>query len=219
MRKVYYNSARNSGYAALIFFTTFLTSATCPQQPALKAASLESHEGFTISVRPWISAEQYKEKFPKKSPFSVGIVAVQVSFRNDSEQALKVDLERIRLSFRMDEETRQLQPLNPDQVADGVLKPGAKDPRAPRVKLPIPGRVPNTGHDKQWAELEKQAQDASVPGPVVAPHSTLQGLMYFDLQGQYDLLNSAHLYVPDIAIVGKDHSLTYFEIDLSRALN
>jgi hypothetical protein len=40
-------------------------------------------------------------------------------------------------------------------------------------------------------------------------------LLYFDLQGQFDLLNTAHLYVPDVAIMGKDEGLTYFEIDLS----
>jgi len=30
------------------------------------------------------------------------------------------------------------------------------------------------------------------------------------------MLTSARLYIPDIAIMGKNQSLTYFEIDLSR---
>jgi hypothetical protein len=50
----------------------------------------------------------------------------------------------------------------------------------------------------------------------VAPHSTVQGLLYFDLQGQFDLLSTAHLYVPDLLVLEKNRSLTYFEIDLSR---
>jgi hypothetical protein len=41
-------------------------------------------------------------------------------------------------------------------------------------------------------------------------------LLYFDLQGQLDLLNTAHLYVPDVRALEKNHPLVYFEIDLSR---
>jgi hypothetical protein len=44
----------------------------------------------------------------------------------------------------------------------------------------------------------------------------VQGLLYFDLQGQFDLLSTAHLYVPDLLIMGKNSALTFFEIDLSR---
>jgi hypothetical protein len=51
---------------------------------------------------------------------------------------------------------------------------------------------------------------------VIAPHSTVQGLLYFDLQGQFDLLNGARLYVPDVLVMENNRSLTYFEIDLSR---
>jgi hypothetical protein len=53
----------------------------------------------------------------------------------------------------------------------------------------------------------------------VAPHSTVQGLLYFDLRGQFDLLSTAHLYVPDLLVMEKNRSLMYFEIDLSRSGN
>jgi hypothetical protein len=51
---------------------------------------------------------------------------------------------------------------------------------------------------------------------VLAPHSTVQGLLYFDMQGQFDLLKTAHLYVPDIMAMKGNRALTFFEIDLSR---
>jgi hypothetical protein len=41
-------------------------------------------------------------------------------------------------------------------------------------------------------------------------------LLYFDLQGQFDLLSTAHLYIPDVRALEKNHPLLYFEIDLSR---
>jgi hypothetical protein len=186
------------------------------QRASLKTASLETHEGLTISAQPWTDAALYKEKFPKKSPFAAGIVAMQVVFRNDSNESMKVSLDRIRLSFQVDEDHRQeLQALTSGQVADEVLKPGGKDPSKSRSRIPLPVSIPHN-NDKHWTELQQQADAAGVPANVIAPHSTVQGLLYFDLQGQFDLLNGAHLYVPDVVVMENNRSLTYFEIELSK---
>jgi hypothetical protein len=185
------------------------------QQSTLKTSSLESHEGLTISARPWTQAAQYKEKFPKKSPFTGGVLAVQVAFRNDSDQSMKVGLDHIRLSFNIDEDNRQeLQPLQAAEVADAILHPGAKDPTQ-RRRLPIPLATTGGNKSKEFTELQTQVQNAAVPTSVVAAHSTVQGLLYFGMQGQFDLLSTAHLYIPDVAIMGKPEGITYFEIDLS----
>jgi hypothetical protein len=203
--------------AACLIAGTYSDAQQANQQASLKAASLETHEGLTISAQPWTDPAVYKEKFPKKSPFAAGIVAMEVAFRNDSDESMKVALDRIRLSFQLDQDNRQeLQALTAAQVADQVLKPGAKDPTKSRARVPLPVNIPRSGNDKHWTELEQQAEIAGVPANVIAPHSTVQGLLYFDLQGQFDLLNGAHLYVPDITVMEKNRSLTYFEIDLSR---
>jgi hypothetical protein len=187
------------------------------QRASLKTVSLETHEGLTISAQPWTDAALYKEKFPKKSPFAAGIVAMQVVFRNDSNESMKVSLDRIRLSFQIDQDNRQeVQALTPAQVADQVLKPGGKDPAKSRARIPLPVSVPHN-NDKHWTELEQQAEVAGIPANVIAPHSSVQGLLYFDLQGQFDLLNEARLYVPDILVMENNRSLTYFEIDLSKS--
>jgi hypothetical protein len=186
------------------------------QRTSLKTASLETHEGLTISAQPWTDAALYKEKFPKKSPFAAGIVAMHVVFRNDSNESMKVSLDRIRLSFQLDQENRQeLKALTAGQVADEVLKPGGKDPSKSRSKISLPVSIPHN-NDKHWTELEQQAETAGVPVNVIAPHSSVQGLLYFDLQGQFDLLDGARLYVPDIVVMENNRSLTYFEIDLGR---
>jgi hypothetical protein len=44
----------------------------------------------------------------------------------------------------------------------------------------------------------------------------VQGLLYFDLQNQFDLLQSAHLYVPQLMQMQSGRALTFFDIDLSR---
>lgn len=186
-------------------------------QTTMKAAALESHDGVTISAQPWTDAANYKAKFPKKSPFASGIVAIDTVIRNDSEDSMKVDLEQIRLNVTVSEDNRQaLRSLTPDDVADVVTDTKKKDPTAThRSPIPIP-TGPKVGRDKHWTEIQKAATDAAVSGSVVAPHHSVQGLLYFDLQGQLDLLSTAHLYVPDVRSLEKNHPLVYFEIDLSR---
>jgi hypothetical protein len=230
MRKVYYTLMQKLTLILPIFFSLVLALPTQPgaaqqqQSSSLKANSLESHEGMTITARPWTNPTDYKEKFPKKSPYAAGVIAVQVLFRNDSDESMKVTLERIRLNLTLSEEERQaLYPLSPEDAADVIMNPSARDPTKSRKKLPFPipsgggSGAPKTGHDKKWTETEKALEVASVQASIVAPHSTVQGLLYFDLRSQFDLLNNAHLYVPEIVSLEKNHGLLYFEIDLSRS--
>ena len=223
MRKVYYNSMQKLSAAVPFLAACLMAGAYTDaqqsggQRASLKTASLETHEGLTISAQPWTDAALYKEKFPKKSPFASGIVAMQLVFRNDSNESMKVSLDRIRLSFQIDQDNRQeVQALTPAQVADQVLKPGGKDPAKSRARIPLPVSIPHN-NDKHWTELEQQAEVGGIPANVIAPHSSVQGLLYFDLQGQFDLLNDARLYVPDILVMENNRSLTYFEIDLSKS--
>lgn len=219
MIKAYYSPMRNLAIVLpfLLLSTAGAAFQSVQQDAALKTSALESHEGLTVSAQPLTSAEQYHEKFPKKSPFAAGVLAVQVSFRNDSDDSLRINLDSVRLNVVLSEDNRQgLQSLNPGDVADAVFHPGAKDPtkRSP-IHLPIPVSRSSGAHDKKWNALEQAAREAGIPGNIVAPHKTMQGLLYFDLQGQFDLLNTAHLYIPDIVVFEKNRTLTYFEIDLS----
>ena len=219
MRKVYYNPPGKLTFFLVVFFLTFHLAAgkvTAQQQPPLKTSALESHEGLTISALPWTNSALYKEKFHKKSPYAAGIVALQVVFRNDSDDSLKVNLERIRLNLTLSEEDHQaLDPLTSEQAADVILRPSAKNLGRSRFPIPIGG--PKVGHDKKWVEVEQELREAGIKASVIAPHSSVQGLLYFDLQSQFDLLSNARLYVPDIVALEKNHGLMYFEIDLSQA--
>jgi hypothetical protein len=220
MRKVYYSLMRKPALRIPVVAASLLAAlaanSTGAQQAPLQTASLESHEGLTISADPWTDPAKYKGKFPKKSPYAAGILVVQVSFRNDSDDSIKINLSSIRLTVHLDaENTQELPSLNPEELVQAVLKPGGKDPTATRKKLPIPVNIPKSGKDKNAEELQREAQEAGVPTGVVAPHSTVQGLLYFDLQKQFDLLDTAHLYVPDLVLMRGNRALTYFDIDLS----
>src|SRR5258708_38871392 len=107
MRKVYYNLRRMPVLRIPIVAASLLCAFAGAQQPPLRTASLESHEGLTISAIPWTDAAKYKQKFPKKSPYAAGVVAVEASFWNDSGDSVKVNFSRIRLTVHLDAENTQ----------------------------------------------------------------------------------------------------------------
>jgi hypothetical protein len=220
MGKVYYKHMRKAAITlpcvALLLFPTF--AAQQQQSTPMRTSALDSHEGMTIAAEPWMNIDQYKQPFPKKNPFSFGILAVRVMFRNETSDSIRVNLSRIRLSVEIDEGNRQdLPALTSEEVADVVFLSKTKDPsRRARLPLPLPSTT-KVGHDKNWTELAKQAEEASVRNGVVAPHSTSEGLLYFDMQNQFDLLSNARLYVPELVALEKNHGLLFFDIDLSRA--
>jgi hypothetical protein len=182
----------------------------------LHEVATDSHEGVTIGIDPWTQESRYKEKFPKKSPFSKGIVAMHVRFRNDTDQGLKVNLESVRLLVQLSEENRQeLVPLSPEDVADTVtLKDNGKDPTSRRTPMPIPVPTVKSGRDSKWTTLRDACANAGIPTSVLAAHSTVEGLMYFDLRGETDLLQNAHFYVPNIVSMSDHQPLSYFDVAL-----
>jgi hypothetical protein len=225
MQKVYYTwmkIASSAVTSVALPLAMFILSAEPPasaqQQSASKpitTASLDSHEGLTIAADPWLSAERYKQAFPKKSPYAAGILAIKVTLRNDSAESIRVDIERIRLNLTFDDNDRQELPtLTSEQLADAVLHPRVKGTSKPRFPIPLPSSP--GGRDKNWEQFQKLAEDNSLHAGVLAPHSTTEGLLYFDLQNQFDLLANARLYIPNLFALERNQALMYFDIDLSK---
>jgi len=186
----------------------------------MRTSIVESHEGVTIGVDPWTTSSRYKERFKKVTPFSGGVVAIRVSFRNNTDESIKVDLSRVRLTVTIGEnENRQeLSPLGADDVADAVLlKARSKDPTARRNPLPIPMGKSKGGRDKNWTEFRDDCQNAAVPSSVIAAHGSLEGLVYFDIRGEVDLLQTARFYVPNLVTMSTNQPLSYFDIDMSHS--
>jgi hypothetical protein len=184
--------------------------------PPSRLPYFDSHEGMMIGVDPWLTASRYKEKFPKKSPFNGGVIALHLAFRNDNDKGVKVNLQNIRLIVQLDEDNRQeLQPLSADDVADVViLKP--KDPTLRRSPLPIPtvGLPKTSARDSNWTNFHDAVQNAAVPSNVIGAHDTLEGLLYFDIRGELDILQNARLYVPSLTTMDNNEPISYFDIAL-----
>jgi hypothetical protein len=224
MQTVYYNLMRNLVALVVLAAVSMSAGAQSPSNPSqdtpkttpMKPQFMDTHEGMTIGVEPWTQAIAYKQKFPKKSPFSGGVVALQMTFKNDSDESIKIDVQSIRLLLLIGEDNRQeLSPLTAEDVADTVLlSNNGKDPTQRRNPLPIPVGKPRPSRDKNWVELKEACQNAAVPSSVVAAHSTVVGLVYFDLRSEWDLLQNAKVYLPSLVLMSTRRPLSYFEIDL-----
>lgn len=234
MQTVYYSAMRKILAGVMVITGICGTSrATAQQTPSapetkgqsaqsapMRSAYTDSHEGVTIGIDPWTTPSKYKGKFPKKNPYTGGVVALHFSIRNDNDEPIKLNRERIRLLVQLDEENKQeLQPMGADDVADIVLLENhQKDPTMRRLPFPIPTGTggAKTGRDKNWTELRDACQDATLPSPVIGPHSTMEGLVYFDLRGEFDLLQNARVYVPDLERMTTKQAISYFDIDLGQ---
>ncbi len=220
MQTVYYSLMKKLLAVVVVVFLGILLGRVAFGQQAkpLRTSILDAHEGVTIGVEPWTQANRYKEKFPKKTPFGAGIVALRLSIRNDNEEAVKLNLHRIRLLVQLDQDNKQeLEALTADDVADAVmLRQNGKDPTARRLPIPLPISRPKPTRDKNWEEFHGDCQNAGMPSGVIGAHSTMEGLVYFDLRGEWDLLQTARLYVPDLQRMTSKEAISYFDIDFSR---
>jgi hypothetical protein len=219
MQSVYYNRMRNLPVVLLVALAVPCVRAQQSQSPPMRTSIIESHEGLTVGVDPWTTSSRYRGKFKKVTPFSGGVVAIRVSFRNNTDESIKVDLSRIRLTVILgeDENRQELTPLGADDVADAVLFKSPKDPTARRNPLPIPVGKSRGGRDKNWTEFRDDCQNAAVPSSVIAAHGSLEGLVYFDIRGEVDLLQTAHFYVPNLVTMSTNQPLSYFDIDMNRS--
>ena len=102
----------------------------------------------------------------------------------------KIKLEDIRLTMAVEgEEQQDLPALSSREVASATLHRGGKEPS--RHRLPIPGVGGN--HGKEWQQLEANLHAAGIQSDTVGPHSTVHGLLYFDLDARFDLIGSTRL--------------------------
>lgn len=190
-----------------------------PLAAAIDPASLpahDSHQGLLIAADPYASADRYKEKFTKHTPYEGGIVAIDLFFRNDNDLPIRINLKTMQLQVSVPGGSRQrLDPLSPEDVADRVLaKP--KDP-TPRFPVPRIG-APRSKHDKNWEEFAGSVRSAALSTDLLPPHATVHGFVYFDIDGHYEWISNARLEIPDLAFMNDSKPLFFFEIDLAPAV-
>lgn len=177
----------------------------------------DSHQGLVIAAEPYASADRYKEKFGKHSPYEGGIAAIELSLRNDNDSPVRINLQTIQLLVAVPGGSRQrLDTLSADEVADRSLaKP--KDP-SPRLPIPRIG-APPPKHDKTWQEFAAALRSAALNTDLLPPHTTVRGFVYFDIDRHYEWLSDSRVEIPDLAFMNDKKPVFFFEIDLAPALH
>jgi hypothetical protein len=190
---------------------------SAPPDP-MSLRTRDAHQDLTIVADPYLKAERYsKEVFGKSSPYTAGIVAIDVYFRNDNNAPIRLNPETIQLVISQPGQERQrLGPLSPEEVADRTLLEANPNVRA-RRPFPFPGSSSTTGHSKNWTEMTNALHSVALGTDVLPPHATTHGLLFFDLNHDFGAIRNTHLYIPDLAFMTDNKALFFFEIDLADA--
>jgi hypothetical protein len=178
----------------------------------------DSHQDLLIAAEPYVSADRYKGMFGKKSPYEFGIVAIDVFFRNDNDTPIRLNPETIQLVISLPGVERQrLDPLSPEDVADRTILNAHANPSVKR-RLPFPtGGGSSSGKGKDWNEMVTSIRSVSLGTDILPPHATTHGFLFFDLNHDFEAIRHARVYIPDLAFMGSNKALFFFEIDLGGA--
>jgi hypothetical protein len=198
-----------------------IAGAHAQQKDPAALPAREAHEGLLIAADPIDDAARAKERFGKKNPHGAGILALEVYFKNDTDKAIRVGLDSIRLVLEPPEQRRQrLKPMALEDVVKAIVYPqGMANPTAPRKPLPkpFPGRSSTGTKDKDVKQVDEALRPLALEMDVLPPRATIRGLLFFDLDHRFELLRYSVLYVPDLCFVQDDKPLMFFEVDLSKA--
>jgi len=195
-------------------------SAPQTQAPAAAAAHGEEslpydgHNGITVSVKPCTDAAVAKDKFGKANPLPLGILPVEVFLHNETNQAVRINLNTVQLTVRTSEGTSQdIAWLSVREVASAVAHPhGPSAPHQPRFPI-----APPTGADSKADKIVEILQPLALDADILPPQSILHGFLFFDLDRDLSLAQNATLYVPDIFTVPANKPLMFFEVPLGAA--
>jgi hypothetical protein len=186
-------------------------SAKTADGPTIVTPRQDRHDGLSISVDPYTEAARAKEKFGKADPLAVGILPIEVSMHNDTDHPIHVDLSTIQLEVHFsDDRHQEIDWLPAQQVANQVAHP--KGPSAPQTRR-FPIGIPS-GTDSKADKLADILKPLSLDADIVPPKGTIHGFLFFDLNHDMSLAETASLYVPDVTTVPPSKPLMFFEVPL-----
>lgn len=183
-------------------------------QPAAPAPALpqDKHEGVTMSVDAYTKVARGKETFGKANPLAVGILPVEVFFKNDTDLPVKLDLDTIQLEVHSGggDKHQDVDWLEPVQVATAVAHP--KGPSEPKVRrFPLGVSLPKDDKRDKILEILKPL---ALNSDIIPPTGTIHGFLFFDVAGQIPAPGEATLYVPDLTVATSNKTLMFFEAAL-----
>ena len=191
------------------------TQATAPPPATIPAR--DHHEGLTVSAEPCIDPAKAEQIFGKQNPYKGGILAVEVSFHNETPQPMRLTMNTIRLEIGAPGEIRdKVESLSPRQVARLIVYPAG----SPNVgtKRRLPTGLGGPAHDKKVDKLTDELRPFALDADVIPPLATIHGYLFFDVDNDFALVPDAVLYVPDVKVIQGNKPLMFFEIPLGQSI-
>ncbi len=176
--------------------------------PAL-ALPHDHHDGLTVLADPYTDKARGKEKFGKANPLDAGILPVEIFLRNETDEPIHVDINTIQLEVQLRRGGRQeIDWLPPEDVAGLVAHPGGVTPSNQKriAGIPLPSG------DKKTDKLAEILRPLTLDADVVPPMGALHGFLYFNVNNEMSLADTAILYVPDASVIASKKALMFYEV-------
>jgi hypothetical protein len=182
--------------------------------PAL-ALPHDHHDGLTVLADPYTDKARGKEKFGKANPLDAGILPVEVFLRNETNEPIHVDINTIQLEVQLRRGGKQeIDWLPPEDVAGLVAHPGGVTPS----KRPKLAGIPLPSGDKKTDKLAEILRPLTLDADVVPPMGALHGFLYFNVNYEVALADTAVLYVPDASVIASKKALMFYEVRFGKAV-
>lgn len=190
-----------------------------PQQPVDPSTlpAKDQHQGFLVAAVPYSDATAAKARLEKADPIKAGILPVEVFLHNSTTEPVRIELKTIRLDIDAPNGQKlHLQPMTVEQAASEIAHPkGASAPSARR----FPPIIPVPIHDSKEDETADKIQPLMFQTDIVPPGTTVRGLLFFDLNHNFDLLSYSTLYIPDVKSITSSQAMIYFEVPLKPSVS
>lgn len=172
----------------------------------------DEHGGMSVSVDAYTDQARAKEKFGKANPLPAGILAVEITIRNDTAQAIHINLTTVQLEVQIRDERQDVDWLTPVEVASAIVHPDGPPPPKQR-RVPVVG-VPLPSKDKKVEKLAEILKPLTLDADVVPPMTAIHGFMYFNMSHELTLVPDSSFYLPDAVFLPSNKPLIFFEIPL-----
>lgn len=169
-------------------------------KPAPSYPGHQTAQGVTIAAVPYTHEDEMKLAFGKANPYKYGILPVLVVIQNDTDKALRLDL-NVAL---VDLQNNRADPVSPKDVTmiDGAGHRNWKVPQPSPIPLPLPPRVKHGPLDT-W-----QIEGRAFAAKLIPERESAVGFFYFDTA----LRPGSYLYVNGISDAATGKGYFYFEV-------
>lgn len=189
--------------------TRAATAATAPTLPH------DIHDGLTVQADVYTDRGRSKQKFGKADPFAVGVLPVEVTFRNSTDQPLRVDISTIQLEVRLRSGGRQdLDWLAAEDVAALIAHPAGAGAPSSRPRI---GPLPIPSGDKKADKLAEILKPLTLNADTIPPMGSIRGFVYFNVSNDIGLADDAVLYIPDVVMLPTKKALMFYEVQLGKS--